>query len=266
MAFRGASADAFAALSDQLGAVDESQVAAVADDLFSIAAVLRNEPGLRRVATDVSTDASAKQSLVRSIFEGKTSSAALDIFAEAVGRRWTLTRDLADALEELGVIGVARSAGAGDRLATELFEVGQVIEHNEDLRGALSDPARSSADKSALLRDLLDAKALPATVRLAQQATSGSYRTVSAALDAYQLVAAAVNGEGVAKVRVARPLSPAEEERLTQALTAQYGRKVHLNVVLEPALLGGMRVEIGDDVIDGTISSRLEDAHRKLVG
>ncbi len=266
MSFRGASADAFAALSDKLGAVDAASVAAVADDLFKLATVLREEPSLRRVATDVSTEAAAKQGLVRELFNGKVSADSLDLLAEAVGRRWTRTRDLADALEQLGVIAIAKSPSEGDRLATELFEVSQLVEHNDDLRGALSDPVRSAADKAALLRDLLEGKAMPATVRLAQQATSGSYRTVGAALNAYQLVAASVKGQGVAKVRVARPLADGELTRLNEALRTQYGQDIHLDVIVDPQILGGMRVEIGDDVIDGTVSSRLEDAHRKLVG
>ncbi|HNO40611.1 MAG TPA: F0F1 ATP synthase subunit delta [Marmoricola sp.] len=266
MSFRGASADAFTALSNQLDAVDADALAAVADDLFGVAAVLRNEPGLRRAATDVSTEAGAKSQLVSGILEGKVSGQALEIVAAAAARRWTLTRDLADALEQLGVVGLAKSAGQGDRLATELFEVGQLIEQNDDLRAALSDPVRSAADKASLLRGLLEGKALPATIRLAEQGASGSYRTVTAALEAYQKVAAAVQGEVVAKVRVARALSESEQGRLATALQAQYGTNIHLDVIVEPALLGGMRVEIGDDVIDGTVSSRLEDAHRKLVG
>ena len=116
------------------------------------------------------------------------------------------------------------------------------------------------------MRDLLEGKAMPATVRLAQQATSGSHRTVGAALNAYQLVAASVKGQGVAKVRVARPLADGELARLNEALRTQYGQDIHLDVIVDPQILGGMRVEIGDDVIDGTVSSRLEDAHRKLVG
>ncbi len=183
-----------------------------------------------------------------------------------MSRRWTSTKDLPDALEELGVIGIARSAGQGSRLATELFEISRLVDHNDDLRGALSDPVRSSADKAALLRGLLEGKTLPATVRLAEQATSGSYRTVTAALAAYQVVAAGAQGEAVAKVRVARKLSETERNRLNSALQTQYGTEIHLDEIVDSGLLGGMRVEIGDDVIDGTVSSRLEDAHRKLVG
>jgi F-type H+-transporting ATPase subunit delta len=134
------------------------------------------------------------------------------------------------------------------------------------LRGALSDPSRSRADKAGLLASLLQGKALPATILLAQQSLSGSYRTPAAALEAYEKVAADVHGERVATVRIARPLTEAETQRLADGLARQYGRQVHLNVVVDPDVVGGIRVEIGDDVIDGTVSSRLADAQRLLAG
>ena len=116
------------------------------------------------------------------------------------------------------------------------------------------------------MRSLLDGKALPATVTLAQQSLAGTYRTVTTALSTYQQVAATLHGQRVATVRVAHPLSDAEQERLTDALSRQYDRPIHLNTVVDPEVLGGIRVEIGDDVIDGTVASRLDDARRKLAG
>lgn len=269
MTLRGASADALAALTSELerslglGA----DAAKIADDLFGVALVLRTEPGLRRVATDVAVPAPAKQSLIRQIFEGKLTPQGLALVGSAVGRRWTLTRDLADALESLSQVAVIRSAGReSGRLADELFTVAEAVKNNPELRDALSDPARSTADKETLLERLLAKKALPATLTLTKQALAGTYRTVGAALDTYQRVAAQVHGQGVATVSVAQPLAAADQARLQRALSAQYGREVHLNVVVRPDLLGGIRVEIGDDVIDGTVASKLADARRQLAG
>ncbi len=229
--------------------------------------MLRAEPGLRRVATDLSTDSSAKAGLFRQLFEGKVSGPALDLVADAVSRRWTRTRDLADALEHLGVVAVVESAGDdAERLSDELFAVGQMIDAQTDLRTALSDPARSSSDKARLLGDLLADRTLPSTRRLAEQALSGSHRSVGAAIEDYQKIAAEAYGQRVAQVRVAQELDSADLERLQSALSSQYGRTVHLNVVVDPTVLGGMRVEIGDDVIDGTVSSRLDEARRRLAG
>jgi len=262
---RGASADAYAATAGSL--TGSGDAGAVGRDLFGAADLLRSEPSLRRVATDASIPAEAKAGLLREVLAGKVSEAALTVVTTAVGQRWTSGRDLADALERLGVVSVARSAG-GDagRLEDELFAFGQVLQDNPQLRDAISDPARSRDDKARLLDTLLDDKVLPATIALVQQSLSGSYRTVSVALADYQKVAADVRGESVATVRVARPLADNDRTRLTDALTRAYGRQIHLNVVVDPDVIGGMRVEIGDDVIDGTVSSRLDDARRRLAG
>lgn len=267
MVLRGASADAQAGLRATLDAAAGADLATLGEDLIGAAAVLRAEPGLRRLVTDQSIDASAKSGLARQVFDGKISAAGLDLVADAATRRWTTTRDLADVLEYLGVVAVVKSA-AGDstRLADELFSLTQLVNENADLRGALSDPTRSAGDKGGLLRSLLDGKAHAATQRLAVLALNGSHRTVVVALGEFQKIAAAVKDESVAKVRVARELSAADRDRLQKALTRQYGRPVHLNVSVEPGLVGGMRVEIGDDVIDGSVSSRLDDARRRLAG
>lgn len=268
---RGASADSLATLTDALrdavdGGADASRVAS---DLFAVADVLRREPGLRRVATDVSVTAGAKSELVRQIFADKLDRASVDLVAAAVGRRWAATRDLADALEHLGVVSVVRSAeqtGQADALEDELFALERLVADNPELRDALSDPARSAEDKRSLLHELLDGKATPATLRLAEQSLSGSHRTVVAAIDAYQRIAAAHRERLVATVRVARTLSDQDAQRLSGVLARQYDRPVHLNVVVDPEVIGGIRVEIGDDVIDGTVSSRLDEARRRLAG
>lgn len=268
---RGASADAFADLAEALGqAIDGGAGAArVADDLFGVADVLRREPGLRRVATDVSIQPEAKADLVRQVFGSSLDGASLDLVARAAGRRWAASRDLADALEHLGVVAVVRGAeqsGQADALEDELFGFGRMVTGNPELRDALSDPARSREDKRALLHGLLDGKVAPATLRLAEQSVTGTHRTVAAAVESYQKVAADHRNRLVATVRVARALGDQETQRLQGALARQYGRPVHLNVVVDPAVMGGVKVEIGDDVIDGTVASRLDDARRRLAG
>ena len=262
---RGASADAYAAAAAVLPGTGD--LGRVGQDLFGTADLLRSEPGLRRVATDVSLRGEAKADLLRGVLGDKVSSEALDVVAAAVAQRWTSGRDLSDALEQLGVVATVRSTGGdASRLEDEVFAVGRLVQANPELRDALSDPARSRADKAALVNGLLGDKVLPATVALVQQSLSGSHRTVAVALAAYQKVAAEVRGEGVATVRVARPLGDADRDRLAAALARSYGRDVHLNVIVDPEVIGGIRVEIGDDVIDGTVSSRLDDAGRRLAG
>lgn len=287
---RGASADSLAALSDELGPATgllttvkklaakvtggsvgdgAADYARVADDLFGVADVLRREPSLRRTVTDASLPEGPKADLVRSIFGQALSPQALDLITSAAARRWTVPRDLGHALEHLGIVAVVRGAeqqDEADALEDELFGFGRLVADNPELRDALSDPARSTKDKQALVDSLLDGRTTAGTVQLAKQSVSGTHRTVALAVEAYQETVADHRNRLVATVRVARALSDDDANRLGEALAAQYGRPVHVNVMIDPDVIGGMKVEIGDDVIDGTVSSRLDDARRRLAG
>lgn len=268
---RGASAASLHRLNDQLAAAvsSDADTTRLADDLFAVATLLRREPSLRRMATDLSLQPSAKSDFVRGLLGEQLDAASLDLVSSAVAQRWAATRDLADALEQLGVIAVvkgAEKAGQADALEDELFGFGRLVSESPELRDALSDPARSQEDKNALLRGLLEGRATDATIRLAEQAVSGSHRTVAVAVEEYQKVAAKNRDRVVATARVARELDESDRERLQDALARQYGRAVHLNVVVDPEVIGGVKVEIGDDVIDGTVASRLDDARRRLAG
>ena len=192
--------------------------------------------------------------------------AAGDLVAAAGEQRWGSSTDLPDALERLGVIAIVQAAGDdGDRVERELFSFGRTVTESADLRDALSEPSRSIADKQALIRSLLEPTAAPATVRLAQETVTGARRTVSAAVEDLIEITAEARSRDVATVRTAHELSDQQLERLAAALGRQSGRDVQVNVVVDPDVLGGVRVEIGDDVIDGTIASRLDDA-RPLAG
>jgi F-type H+-transporting ATPase subunit delta len=268
---RGASADSLERLTDQLGSAVESGADAsrMADDLFAVSALLRREPSLRRVATDLSLQPAAKSDFVRSLLGEQLDRASMDLVGSAVAQRWAATRDLADALEQLGVAAVikgAEHAGQADSLEDELFGLERLVTENPELRDALSDPSRSAADKHALLDSLLEGRATAGTIRLAKQAVVSTHRTVTVAVEHYQKVAAATRNRLVATVRVARELSDADRQRLQGALARRYDRPVHLNVVVDPEVVGGVKVEIGDDVIDGTVASRLDEARRRLAG
>jgi F-type H+-transporting ATPase subunit delta len=267
---RGASAEAYDRLAEQLSSVvDGANGYDVARDLFGVATVLRSEPGLRRVLTDVSIGSDAKSGLVRQVFGGSLSDGALDVAAAAAGHRWAGVRDLADTLERLAIIAVVRAAesdGEADAVEEQLFTVERLVADNPGLRDALADPARSVEDKQELLRGLLEGRAARGTIQLVEQSVTGTHRTVGLAIEEYQRAAASERDRMVALVRVARPLDDTESERLKAALTRQYSRRVDLNVLVDPAVLGGVRVEIGDDVIDGTVASRLDGARRKLAG
>jgi F-type H+-transporting ATPase subunit delta len=267
---RGSSADALATLVEELAArADEGEPGRIADDLFAVAGLLRQSPTLRRVATDVSVAAKAKSDVLRGLVQDQIDPASMDLLDKAVGLRWSATRDLADALDHLAVIAVvkdAERAGHADAVEDELFEFSRVVEENSELRDALSDRTRSLDDKRQLVRTLLEGKAGPPTIRLVEQALTGTFRTVTLALEAFRKIAAEHRNRLVAVVRVADDLDDSEVQRLESALSDQYGRPVHVNVRRDPHVIGGVKVEIGDDVIDGTVATRLDEARRRLAG
>jgi F-type H+-transporting ATPase subunit delta len=89
-------------------------------------------------------------------------------------------------------------------------------------------------------------------------------RSLTVALDLCAGIAARHRQQLVALVRTAVDLSAGQRRRLAQALTASYGHDVHLDVVVDPSVVGGISVQIGDELIDGTAASRLAAVRRKL--
>jgi F-type H+-transporting ATPase subunit delta len=263
---RGASAEAKEELSSRLEGMS-GDLATIGEELFAVAAVLRSEATVRRIATDASIEGAAKAGLMDNLFGNTLGSDSLELVKDAVKRRWTRPRDLADVIEYLGVLATVRSAGdEGGRISDELFEVRRAVDAHAELRSALSDPARATADKSGLLDQLLESKVQKATLLLVGQAMTGSHGNVDKGLAEFQHIAAEAKNEKIATVHTARALADNERDRLTQALSRQYDTSVHLQVVVDPDVVGGLRVEIGDDVIDGTVASKLDDVQRKLAG
>jgi F-type H+-transporting ATPase subunit delta len=263
---RGASAEAQAELTSELEG-SKGDAEKLGEELFGVAAVLRGEPAVRRILTDGSVEPEAKASLAGDVFGNALGGTATKLVKSAVQRRWTMSHDLADVIEELGLLAAVRSAGNdGNKISDELYEVRRVVDKTEGLRTALSDPSRSAADKGELLRTLFGEKLLPATMLLVEQAAGGRHGAIDGALELFQHTAAHTIGEKIATVYAARELSDEERSRLADALGAQYDTAIHLLVVQDPEVVGGIRVEIGDDVIDGTVASKLEDAQRRLAG
>ncbi len=271
---QGTSRESLAAAQDRLETLLRQQPAdgrfATGDELFAVTALLDSNAGLRRALTDPSRDGSDKAALVARLLGGQVSQDVVDLVSGLARARWSRARDIADATEQLATSSVLASAQAADRLDTvedELFRFGRTVYGAPELRDVLTDRAVAGDRKAALVEDLLRGKVADETLRLARQAVLAPRGArLDATLDEYGRVAAHRREQRVAHVVVASPLDEAQRDRLASALSRLQGHRVHLNVDVDPQVLGGIRVEIGDEVLDGTVARRLDDARRALAG
>ena len=237
-------------------------------ELLAVLHLLDREHGLRRALSDPSRAGEDRAQLVQILLEGKISAAAVELVQDVARLRWSRPSELADAIEELAVSAEAAAAEADGRLddlEDELFRFSRVVEGEPALRGALTNVALPAERKTDLLAALLEDKALPATLRLVTEAaTRPRGRSLERALDAYGRVVARRRRRLVALVRTAVELSEEQRTRLAASLSAAYGHDVHLNIDIDPTVVGGLSIQIGDEEIDGTIAGRLENVRRRL--
>lgn len=265
---RGASANSLAIV---LQAVEETSgsLDTLGDELFAATGVLDRIPAIRRVLTDPATDPEASSGLSTKVFDGKVGQSTLVVLAVAARSRWATGRDLGDAIELAGLaahVAAADKDGSLDALEDELFEAQRIIDEARELRGVLSDRSIGGEHKATLLDSIFGGKVSPAALALLKQAAATRTGSFDAVLARFADEVAARRQRVLAEVRSAYELGTAERKRLTEALSATYGQEVHINVIVDPTIVGGLHVSIGDDVIDGTVAGRLEDARRQLAG
>ena len=269
---QGASREALTAVRSRLATVadgtDASGLSAAAEGLFAVVVLLDREGTLRRTLGDPTTDAAAKDALLDGLLGGQLDPIALDLFKQAAAQRWSSARDLVDALEVLAATGtflVAEKTGELDRVSNELFRFERALAGSPELRATLTDRGLATDRKRALLDGLLEGKAADGTRRLVEALVlSPRGRTIEDGLDEFGDLGAQVRSRSLATVTSAVPLDEGQLERLASSLSAQLGREVQLQVDLDPGVIGGVLVRVGDEVIDGSTRSRLAEARRAL--
>jgi F-type H+-transporting ATPase subunit delta len=240
----------------------------ISGDLLAVAGVLGQQKSLRQALADSGQPAAGRAGIATSLFEGKISTEALAVLTDVVSARWSNDHDLVDVVEQLGAqaaFTVAESDGSLDRIEDELFTVSRAIDESPDLQLALTDPSLAPANKAALVRDLVGESAAPATTALlAHAAANLRGRRPAAAVEELAKLASDQRHQVLAEVRSAIALTPEQLTRLAAALTRLQGRQVRVNVVVDPDVVGGLVVSVGEDVIDGSIANRLEQARRTV--
>jgi len=246
-----------------------AELAQFANDLFVILSVLSSSIGVRRALTDNARDASAKAELISNLFGKNISSAAQSLLASAASLRWSSPGEIADAIENLAVeaeSAVADKNGELEKLENQLFDFARVLKANPDLRQALNTSADTDEGKLSLLEAVIKGKYSSSTLNLLRKVvTLRRGRSIDATLAAYSHYVSSRKDRLVAHVKSAVELSSSQIEKLVAALTKQMGRPVHINLGIDPKVLGGISIRYADDVIDGTIVNRIAEAGRALV-
>ncbi len=272
---RSASREAQAAVVDRFEALASSlssgDLATLADELVAVDSLLLREPMLARHLAEANGEREAKTQLIARVFGGRVNSTTIDLIDTAVSVRWSKTEDLVSALEHvarLSLLQKSQREGQADEVAEQLFRFGRIIDTEPQLTALLGDYARPPAQRVALLRSVLDQSTgglnptalalLSHTVELLR-----GERADEAVQDLAEL-AVSSRGEIVALVSAAAELSDSQRRRLTEILSRIYHTPVSLQLVVDPELLGGLAVAVGDEVIDGTLSSKLDAAATKL--
>ncbi|ATL66013.1 F0F1 ATP synthase subunit delta [Nocardia terpenica] len=265
-ASREASSRAREALSAALTGSD-SVAATTGSELFAVVAILDDQRSLRVALADKSVSSSARAELAERVFGGKISAATLAVLTTAVAQDWSRAKDLVDTLELLGREALLRAAtdrGRIDAVEDELFRLGRIVEDNPDLEQALADRGKPAQAKNALLERLLVGKVEDITLQLAEQAVGRSHGDAGAIFDRLSELAASLRKQLVAHVRAATELTQQQREHLAASLQRIYDKPVTVHVQVDPTLLAGVVVRVGDDVIDGSAIGRLQRLRQSL--
>ena len=255
------------ALDAAVKGVDAQAASQLSAELFFAADVLGSNISVRRALTDTSRDGAAKGALVKDLLASKVGTAAVGLLTELSALRWSGAKDLVQVIEQLAIEAEATAAnisGDLDRVENEMFVISNTISNSSELRKAF----KSDADvaKAQLAADLLKNASSSTTKLVSQMVNSWRGRSIESAFADYQWALAARRNRVIALVRIAAPISQAQQDRLAAALNKQVGQPVRMNIEIDPAVLGGVSVKFADEMVDGSVSNRLAGAARALAG
>lgn len=271
---RSASRDAQAALIEKFDSVSSGlsgdALSTLSDELASVAKLLVTEPILARHLAEASGETEAKKQLLQRLLAGKVGDTTLDVLNTAASVRWSLTSDLVDAVEHvarLSLLTRAEREGQADEVEEQLFRFSRILDAQPQLTTLLGDYSKPAQGRVDLVRTVMsqtNGANATATALLAQTVYLLRGTRADEAVLALARLAVARRGEIVAQVSAAADLSDAQRTRLNQLLGRIYNHPVSVQLNIDPDVLGGLSVAVGDEVIDGTLSSRLASAVTKL--
>lgn len=241
----------------------------IGNELFTITKVLDDSIQLERALTDPSRPVADKVAVLKELLGDNAHPMTMEIMTDLVSRRWSRARDIANAVEDFGVDAMMYYADATDatlQVSIELSELHSALLNLPVVRAKLYDYQATSEARVKLFREVFSGKTLnKVTMRLAEHATCNLRRRRY--LETLQWLINKFSrhmGESMVTVTTATPLKKEQIKRLVEVYSAKVGRQVHINSVVDPTVLGGMRIQVGDEVTDNTVVAQLQNLHRKV--
>ena len=241
----------------------------IGNELFKITKVLDDSIQLERALTDPSRPVADKVAVLKELLGDNAHPMTMEIMTDLVSRRWSRARDIANAVEDFGVDAMMYYADATDatlQVSIELSELHSALLNLPVVRAKLYDYQATSEARVKLFREVFSGKTLnKVTMRLAEHATCNLRRrryleTIQWLINKFSRHM----GESMVTVTTATPLKKEQIKRLVEVYSAKVGRQVHINSVVDPTVLGGMRIQVGDEVTDNTVVAQLQNLHRKV--
>ena len=242
--------------------------ATAARELLAMVVVFDSNISLSRALTDRSRNVTDKSELIKRVFANSISEVTLSFANELIALRWSSPSDLVSAIERLGIetdAAAAEKSNSLDRLEEELFSFTQTVRKSPELRATLNNRELIGARKSALITSLLKGKSHDVTVRLIGALVDHPRgRNIDSVLIDLADAIAARKSRAIAHVKSAVVLTPEQVSRITKSLSSQIGTQVRVNVEIDTNVVGGLSIRFGDEVIDGSIATRIGSAQRLL--
>jgi F-type H+-transporting ATPase subunit delta len=221
---------------------------------------------LRSVLADPSVAPGEKSALIGTIF-GALEPTASKLLHGLTDSRWSNASQMLDSIEEIGIRAIAQSSGDDGTIESELFAFARAVESDPELELALGSKLGDPAPRVALVDRLLNGRISEASLVLVRYIVQNQRgRRIGELISHVAGVVAEDAGAIVIDVTAASTPTDAQLERLRSVLATRYGRTPRFNLSVDPELVGGLRVQVGDEMIDGSIASRLADLRLRLAG
>ena len=241
----------------------------IGNELFSVTNVLDRNIRLERALTDPSRPVEDKVALLNKLVGDQAHEMTMEILTDLVGRRWSRVSDIANAVEDFGVDGMMYYADSTDatlQVSIELAELHSALLNLPVIRSGLSSDHAPAEARIKLLYALVGNKDLnKVTMRLAEHAACNPRNrrylsTIHWLINKFSRHM----GESMVTVTTAAPLKQEQVDKLIAVYSKKLGRPVHINSNVDPTVIGGMRIEIGDEVTDNTVVVQLQQLQRRV--